>query len=64
MKDSADEAMSGLMRKCGLSGRELSRVVLTGYGRAAFPGRGQITEITCHVPNTKNTVLLNQLLFP
>jgi predicted CoA-substrate-specific enzyme activase len=48
MKDSADEAMSGLMQKCGLSGRDIARVVLTGYGRAAFPGRDQITEITCH----------------
>ena len=48
MKDGAAEAMMSLMEQGGVERRDVARIVLTGYGRTAFPEMEQITEITCH----------------
>ena len=48
MKDGAEEAMGALLREGRLNRRDVTRIVLTGYGRTAFPEMEQVTEITCH----------------
>jgi predicted CoA-substrate-specific enzyme activase len=48
MKDGAQEVISALLLEGRMNRRDVSRIVLTGYGRTAFPEMEQITEITCH----------------
>ncbi len=48
MKESADEVISALLLAGRINRRDVLRIVLTGYGRTAFPAMEQITEITCH----------------
>ena len=48
MRDGAEEAVTALLRGGKMERPDISRMVLTGYGRTAFPEREQITEITCH----------------
>jgi len=48
MKDSAEAALSGLLRQGALPEGKMIRTLYTGYGRTAFPDRLQATEITCH----------------
>jgi predicted CoA-substrate-specific enzyme activase len=45
----ADEAMKGVLAKCGLSMSDLKYIVATGYGRINVPSANEIiTEIACH----------------
>jgi len=45
----ADEAMKGVLSKCGLSLSDLRYIVATGYGRINVPCADEvITEIACH----------------
>jgi predicted CoA-substrate-specific enzyme activase len=48
MKDGAGEAMESLLMNAGITRRDVTRIVMTGYGRTAFPESEQVTEITCH----------------
>jgi predicted CoA-substrate-specific enzyme activase len=45
----AEEAINGLLAKCGLSLSDLGYIVATGYGRINVPHANEvITEIACH----------------
>ena len=48
MRDGAEEAVRALLSGGKMERPDASQMVLTGYGRTAFPERAQITEITCH----------------
>src|SRR5512138_2359875 len=45
----AERSLNAALERAGLPRESLSRIVATGYGRAAFPQASKrITEITCH----------------
>ena len=48
MKDGAEEAMARLLLQGRTERSDVPRIIVTGYGRTAFSGMEQITEITCH----------------